>query len=405
MTTSPRWTLKSPHVARTVRDYLEDVTINVMEWPARSPDLNPIEHVWDELKRRVRARSPAPTHLQALLSAIEEGWNVIPQEFIIKLKRSMKNRRYRTTRRSGPLSVPVRPTNFRPVPSQPPGPATVGRAQQVRAPPPQPRPSAVNKQARPDTQPAPSDAVPPRSDAPPARSAASASDARAGAQAACSAARPARSTASAARPAAHPAPSDAVPPRSDAPPARPYALPARAVARPAAPPERSAALPARAAALAARLDALPIAQPARSAAPPAGSDGPAAHLDTPSPHPAGSSAPAAATPAHPTLCYKRTVTPQRLWFASHFSPPPPRTSARDSPAAMPGSLSRSGSEMSVASGEYSPIRDQSPPHLEDASPRRAISAKDGCGACTQYRLGYSPSAAASSSSSGLRWRH
>ncbi|PZC71440.1 hypothetical protein B5X24_HaOG213380 [Helicoverpa armigera] len=82
---------------------------------------------------------------------------------------------------------------------------------------------------------------------------------------------------------------------------------------------------------------------------------------------AGPSAPAAATPAHPTLCYKRTVTPQRLWFASNFSPPPPRTSAQDSPAAMPGSFSRSGSEMSVASGEYSPLRDQSPPYLEDAS--------------------------------------
>ncbi|XP_047038972.1 uncharacterized protein LOC124643889 [Helicoverpa zea] len=83
--------------------------------------------------------------------------------------------------------------------------------------------------------------------------------------------------------------------------------------------------------------------------------------------PAGPSTPAAATPAHPTLCYKRTVTPQRLWFASNFSPPPPRTSAQDSPAAMPGSFSRSGSEMSVASGEYSSLRDQSPPYLEDAS--------------------------------------
>ncbi|XP_047041351.1 basic proline-rich protein-like [Helicoverpa zea] len=102
-------------------------------------------------------------------------------------------------------SVPKRPTNFRPVPSHPPGPATVGRAQQVRAPPPQPRPSAA-KQARPDTQPAsavtsparpaPSDAVPPRSDAPPARSAtrpaASVTSARVGGQAVCSAAPPAR---------------------------------------------------------------------------------------------------------------------------------------------------------------------------------------------------------------------
>lgn len=81
-----------PHVARTVCDYMEDVGITAMEWPARSPDLNPIEHVWDELKRRVRARSPAPTRLQELQLAIEEEWNAIPQDFMVKLIRSMKNR-------------------------------------------------------------------------------------------------------------------------------------------------------------------------------------------------------------------------------------------------------------------------------------------------------------------------
>ena len=76
----------------TVCDYMEDVGITAMEWPDRSPDLNPIEHVWDELKRRVRARSPAPTRLQELQLAIEEEWNAIPQDFMVKLIRSMKNR-------------------------------------------------------------------------------------------------------------------------------------------------------------------------------------------------------------------------------------------------------------------------------------------------------------------------
>jgi hypothetical protein len=36
-----------PHFARVVSDYLRNIEISVMEWPARNPDRNSIEHLWD----------------------------------------------------------------------------------------------------------------------------------------------------------------------------------------------------------------------------------------------------------------------------------------------------------------------------------------------------------------------
>lgn len=81
-----------PHTARIVFDYLEDVSITRMEWPARSPDMNPIEHAWDELGRRVRQRNSPPITLRELKEALIEEWENIPQHRLRNLVESMPNR-------------------------------------------------------------------------------------------------------------------------------------------------------------------------------------------------------------------------------------------------------------------------------------------------------------------------
>ncbi|GFT56996.1 transposable element Tcb2 transposase [Trichonephila clavipes] len=55
-----------PHRTNLVEDSLFEEGIVRMEWPACSPDMNPIEHVWDALKRRVAGRQPTPQTLQEL---------------------------------------------------------------------------------------------------------------------------------------------------------------------------------------------------------------------------------------------------------------------------------------------------------------------------------------------------
>ncbi len=81
-----------PHVARIWTRFLEAENIPVLVWPAYSPDMSPIEHVWDALDRRIRQRVPVPVDIQQLHTAIEEERTSITQTTINNLINSMWRR-------------------------------------------------------------------------------------------------------------------------------------------------------------------------------------------------------------------------------------------------------------------------------------------------------------------------
>ncbi|GFV10791.1 transposable element Tcb2 transposase [Trichonephila clavipes] len=66
------------HRTVAAEQLLESEDIERMDWPARSPDLNPIEHVWDFLGRRLAARTFPPVTIRELRLALQDEWAAMP---------------------------------------------------------------------------------------------------------------------------------------------------------------------------------------------------------------------------------------------------------------------------------------------------------------------------------------
>ena len=81
-----------PHTARLTTQFLQANNVNVMDWPSKSPDLSPIEQIWDLLDRRVRQRPAQPQTLRQLEQALRHEWQNIPVNMIRRYLRSMNRR-------------------------------------------------------------------------------------------------------------------------------------------------------------------------------------------------------------------------------------------------------------------------------------------------------------------------
>ena len=81
-----------PHRAHLVNEFLHDNNIARLEWPACSPDMNPIEHAWDTLKRAVFGRGDPLTTLRDLRRIAVEEWDNLEQQDLDELVDSMPRR-------------------------------------------------------------------------------------------------------------------------------------------------------------------------------------------------------------------------------------------------------------------------------------------------------------------------
>lgn len=87
------------HVSKKVQEFIMDHGIWVLEWPPYSPDLNPIEHLWWALKKKVHELHPeletmgdSEEDWEALRAALKEAWRALPNSLIKTLICSMPNR-------------------------------------------------------------------------------------------------------------------------------------------------------------------------------------------------------------------------------------------------------------------------------------------------------------------------
>ncbi|GFW38037.1 transposable element Tcb1 transposase [Trichonephila clavipes] len=81
-----------PHVARIVQKFFVNHQIELLAWPALSPDLSPIENLWSMVAQRLSQITPPAATPDQLWQRVEAAWSAVPQEHIRSLFESMPRR-------------------------------------------------------------------------------------------------------------------------------------------------------------------------------------------------------------------------------------------------------------------------------------------------------------------------
>ncbi len=80
------------HTAKSVKEWLKNQKFQTMVWPAQSPDLNPIEHLWSHVKRKLNQFGSPAKGMNELWERVQQVWNEIDKEICLNLITSMPSR-------------------------------------------------------------------------------------------------------------------------------------------------------------------------------------------------------------------------------------------------------------------------------------------------------------------------
>ena len=90
------------YTARSTRAMLTALEIECVEWPARSPDLNPIENVWFQVKNWLERHYDLQSlRDEALKRAVIQAQEAVPSDFLLRLALSMPARLQRVIENDG----------------------------------------------------------------------------------------------------------------------------------------------------------------------------------------------------------------------------------------------------------------------------------------------------------------
>ncbi|GFS09019.1 transposable element Tcb2 transposase [Elysia marginata] len=78
------------HTTRYTQQFLEQSDVQVLPWPELLLDLNPIEHLWYYLQRRLDCQDHQPQNAEDLEHSLRRHWNAIPRYFLQTLVSSVR---------------------------------------------------------------------------------------------------------------------------------------------------------------------------------------------------------------------------------------------------------------------------------------------------------------------------